>query len=146
MTNWKNYIVEGQMSLFDQDLWCGKTSPEPLPQTVVKTSERFSKKQRKSLIRMPLFLDLRGGKDGHRADASWETGGPLLGEYTMHSFGECPKEENESRLSQILEENPLPKYSLSAKACQGILRRAEKRGKELPLMLKKALEKQSASI
>jgi hypothetical protein len=32
------------------------------------------------------------------------------------------------------------KYYLSAKACEGILRRAERRGKELPPMLKEALE------
>ena len=63
----------------------------------------------------------------------------------MHSFGEFPKEENVSRLSQILEENPLPKYCLSPKACQGILRRAENRGKELPPMLKEALIRQSVS-
>ena len=65
-----------------------------------------------------------------KQDASWEMGGALLGEYTMHSFGECPNEERESRLSQILEEQPHPKYCLSAKACQGILNRAEKRGKD----------------
>ena len=70
-------------------------------------------------------------------------GGPLLGEYTMHSFGECPKEENASRLSQILEEQAHPKYSLSARACQGILNRANKRGKELPEILRKALESQA---
>ena len=48
-----------------------------------------------------------------------------------------------SGLSDILEPNPHPKYFLSAKACQGILRRAEKRGKELPPMLKEALERQA---
>ena len=47
--------------------------------------------------------------------------GALLGEYTTHSFGESPREENVSRLSQILEDCPHPKYSLSARACQGIL-------------------------
>ena len=36
------------------------------------------------------------------------------------------------------------KYYLSAKACQGILRRAENRGKQLPEMLREALERQSA--
>ena len=61
----------------------------------------------------------------------------------MHSFGECPSEERESRLSQILEETPPQKYCLSAKACAGILRRAERRGKELPEILKKALVRQS---
>ena len=69
----------------------------------------------------------------------------MLGEYTMHSFGEYPREENASRLSQILEECPHPKYSLSAKACDGILRRADRRGKVLPEALRLALEAQSVS-
>lgn len=43
-------------------------------------------------------------------------------------------------LSDILEESPDPKYSLSAKACLGILNRAEKRGKELPEPLRQALK------
>lgn len=69
--------------------------------------------------------------------------GALLGELMTRNFGECPNEENESRLSQILEENPHPKYYLSAKACQGILNRASKRGKDLPPELKEALRMQS---
>lgn len=36
------------------------------------------------------------------------------------------------------------KYYLSQKACEGILRRAERRGKKLPDVLKTALEQQSA--
>lgn len=54
------------------------------------------------------------------------------------------KDAVESTLSQILEANVPKKYYLSAKACEGILRRAERRGKELPPMLKTALEQQSA--
>lgn len=64
----------------------------------------------------------------------------------MHSFWESPRDGAESRLSQILEECPHPKYALSAKACQGILRRAEKRGKKLPEMLEKALVEQSLTL
>lgn len=64
----------------------------------------------------------------------------------MRSFGECPNVENVLRLSQILTDRPHPKYFLSARACAWILRRAEKRGKELPPMLKEALMKQSASL
>ena len=60
----------------------------------------------------------------------------------MPSFGESPREENESRLSQILVDSAHPKYYLSAKACAGILNRAAKRGKQLPEILKKALENQ----
>ena len=139
-----NYVCEGQMSIFDLDIWCGKTYPEPSVATKEKTSELSLKRQPKLSVKMPLFLDLRGGA-GVQAAALWVMGGPLLGEYMMRSFGECPSEENVSLLSQILEETPLPKYSLSAKACQGILRRAEKRGKKLPELLERTLRKQSAS-
>jgi hypothetical protein len=37
------------------------------------------------------------------------------------------------------------KYYLSQKACLGILRRADARGKELPELLKKALLRQASS-
>jgi hypothetical protein len=43
-------------------------------------------------------------------------------------------------LSDILETGELPqRYYLSGTACRGILRRAEKRGKDLPEALKSAL-------
>ena len=49
--------------------------------------------------------------------------------------------EGVSSLSDVLEISQVPqRFYLSAKACQGILRRAKKRGKELPPMLKTALE------
>jgi hypothetical protein len=44
-------------------------------------------------------------------------------------------------LSDILETGAVPqRYYLTAKACQGILRRAEKRGKDLPPQLAHALQ------
>lgn len=87
-------------------------------------------------------------------------GGLSLGELTTLKTGEKPSETavqemlsvwgphsvaEESRLSQILEVNPLPKYNLTAKACLGILRRAERRGKDLPRRLKAVLLMQSTS-
>ncbi len=140
----KDYSIKGQLTLSDLGLWFGKTCQELSVQTKEKTLDVSSKKRQKWSKGMPAFLDLRT-ENGHIPDVSWEMGGQLLGDYTMHSFGECPKEENESRLSQILQEGALQKYYLSARACQGILRRAEKRGKTLPPMLKAALEKQSHS-
>ncbi len=134
--------MEGQMSIFDLDIWCGKMSPEPSQATTVKTSEPFSKKRRGSRKATFLYLNLRT-EDGRQQDASWETDGRSLGEYMTRNTGECPSEERESRLSQILEEKPHQKYFLSAKACQGILNRAKRRGKELPEMLKTALERQA---
>jgi hypothetical protein len=44
-------------------------------------------------------------------------------------------------LSDTLETGDVPqRFYLSAKACQGILRRAEKRNKTLPEQLQRALE------
>ncbi len=134
-----------QLTLYDLDIWSGKTSPELSAATKARTSEQSLKKLQELRIKPPLFLDLRGG-GGQQAAVSWQTGGQLLGEYTMRSFGECPNVENVSRLSQILTDRPHPKYFLSARACAGILRRAENRSKELPPMLKEALMKQSASL
>ena len=56
------------------------------------------------------------------------------------NIGESPSVARESTLSQILQANAPEKYYLSATACQGILNRAKKRGKELPTMLQEALE------
>ena len=52
--------------------------------------------------------------------------------------------EDVSILSQILVADAPEKYYLSQKACLGILRRASARGKELPELLKRALERQAA--
>jgi hypothetical protein len=70
-----------------------------------------------------------------------ETDGALLTEFSMLNTGPAPLNADDVyTLSQILEVNVPEKYYLSAKACEGILRRAERRGKELPPMLKEALE------
>jgi hypothetical protein len=66
-------------------------------------------------------------------------GGPT-GSWTL-SGSEWPSDAAVCSLSDVLETGPLPpRFYLSQKACAGILRRAEKRGKELPPMLRKALE------
>ena len=66
--------------------------------------------------------------------ATWN--GPTTG---MLSYG---KPEIPSSLSDILETTGehLRKWSLSPKAAEGILRRANRRGKKLPRQLQKALE------
>ena len=76
----------------------------------------------------------------------WADDGAWLGAYSTLNTGESPNVAVESLLSQILEEGPHTKYYLTAKACMGILRRAEKRGKDLPEALKAALLAQSASV
>lgn len=90
----------------------------------------------------------------------------IVTESGIHSTGtggEFPNEGegySDSSLSQVLEteedwlrRNPgrsredwfayLSKYYLSARACAGILRRAEKRGRELPPMLEAALRERA---
>ena len=42
-------------------------------------------------------------------------------------------------LAAILEPHVAPKYYLSSRACQGVLRRAERRGRTLPEALQRAL-------
>ena len=153
----------------DRGILYGKTSQERSVPTVERTLGLSSKKSAKSQTKTPLFLDLRGS--GNRQDVSWETDGVSLGEHMMHNTGEFRKDEREFvfslmsggeqqekyylncsekplmekkiRLSDILEESANPKYNLSAKACEGILRRANARGKKLPEVLEKALIAQS---
>ena len=57
------------------------------------------------------------------------------------NISECHTAAAVSSLSDILETGDVPRrFFLSATACRGILRRAEKRGKELPATLRRALE------
>lgn len=57
-----------------------------------------------------------------------------------------PSDEGVSSLSDVLETGDvLQRYFLSQKACSGILRRAAKRGKQLPGLLRRALENVAAS-
>jgi hypothetical protein len=64
----------------------------------------------------------------------------LHGGFSTLNISEWPNDAAVCSLSQILEKGPIPqRFFLSAKACQGILRRAEKRGRELPPSLHQAL-------
>ena len=147
--------VEGQMSFVDLGISFGRTYPahSQAERRREKTSESSLKKSHESPTRKPLFLDLRNGAT---VESSWVTDSPLLGGLSTRSFGEAPSTLMEecgfealpngvgvSRLSQTLVDTPLPKYSLSEKACLGILNRAARRGKELPKELKEVLERQA---
>lgn len=95
--------------------WSLRMFPDCFPQTEVPTSVSYS-----------------GGWP------SSGTGGPT-GFWTRDS-SECPSVAVASSLSDVLETRPVPRrYWLSARAAAGILRRAAKRGKELPTRLEAAL-------
>ena len=76
---------------------------------------------------------------GTKQERSWETIIQSPGEHLMRNTGESRNVARESTLSQILQADAPEKYYLSPIAGFGILRRAEKRGKVLPLMLWEAL-------
>ena len=164
--------LDGQMSLFDRDFSFGRMSQAPSVRpesetektTGAKTSRQFSRKlSGSSAKKSPMFLYLMAA--GPNQEACWVTEMtdarfPLPGEYMTRSFGEqpstlmaecsfpaLPSGVSASLLSQILEQGTVqPRYYLSAKACMGILNRAKKRGKELPEILRQALENQIACL
>ena len=121
-----------------QDLLCGRTFPEPSAVTEEQTSKPSCKPSATSAKADFLFINLKTG-GGNLLGASWEMVSALPGESMTLNFGEFPSEERGSTLSQILDLNVPEKYSLSQRACAGILKRAERRGKVLPDMLKDAL-------
>lgn len=139
--------LAGQESLFARDTWCGKTSPEHSAATKAGTSRPCSRKRSASSSRKPPVLKClqKAGLPGGDT-ATWTDDGAWLGEYMTRNTGESPNAAVESRLSQILEATPHTKYCLSAKACQGILNRAARRGKDLPEALKAALIQQSQEV
>lgn len=79
------------------------------------------------------------GADGAKPEQSPGTDGAWLGDSSTLNIGECPREENGSLLSWILQVDVPEKYYLSAKACRGILTRASRRGKKLQELLETAL-------
>ena len=93
-----------------------------------------------------MFLCLRM-ENGCRSGRSWETVMLSPGaSSTPRRVGASHKDGNVYLLSSILQADAPEKYCLSPKACRGILRRAQKRGKELPEVLKAALEQQASTM
>ena len=96
----------------------------------------------------PAFFPVTEGEISLLSSASWGNsgmGGPtecLTLNTSEHAASPTlsPSAAAVCSLSDILETGDVPRrFFLTAKACQGILRRAEKRGKELPEALSLAL-------
>ena len=109
----------------------------------MKPSESFDYASRDSLFSRTYLDSLVPLEDGTLPPYStrWQNQGRWTsrGESWTRSGSEFHKDAAVSSLSQILEESVPEKYYLSPKACTGILRRAERRGKELPEALERAL-------
>lgn len=125
-------MVNIQLSLF------GRTYPVLFHQQTEQILEPCLKKSQKPVFQC---LQVAGGQP-----QEWLEGERLtqLGECLTLNFGEYPNVERESTLSEILEDNVPEKYSLSPKACLGILRRAKAKGRKLPENLRVTLEQKIA--
>ena len=134
-----------QLSIYDLDLWCGRMFQEPSPAEPQKERISGSSSRRSSELKSVVFqsLDLTPGAGNLLGEFYWELISPWRGDASTLNTGVSPREEKESSLSQILQDDPPDKYYLTRKACLGILRRAFERGKELPRKLNQALEIQS---
>ena len=139
-----NYEAE-QISMYDLDTYCGRTSPEPFPaeRPRAKISGSSSKKL-SELSAIPFMsLDLTHGHGNLLGESYWEMISPWRGGASTLNTGVSPSDAKGSSLSQILQADPPTKYYLTPKACLGILRRASERGKELPKKLARALKIQA---
>ena len=125
-------MVNIQLSLF------GRMYPVLFHQPTEQILEPCLKKSQKPVFQC---LQVANGQP-----QEWLEGQQLtqLGECLTLNFGEYPNVERESTLSEILEDNVPEKYSLSPKACLGIIRRAKAKGRKLPENLRIALEQKIA--
>lgn len=125
----------GQDSTADADSLFGKTSPEP---SAVIPGETLRSWLDRWLVANPSTFPQKGGglKARQLARKEWSNG-----QSWTRSGSEWRSGAAACSLSQILETGPVGRqYFLSPKACAGILRRAEKRGKVLPTQLLLALQ------
>ena len=127
------------------DTVSGKTS-QALLVPMEETTSGLSSKQLSQLKKLGSRCLRLKISDGQKQTYYWETDGAWLTEFLTLNTGASPSEEVGSTLSEILLAEVPEKYYLSPKACLGILRRASVRGKELPEVLKKALERQAGGL
>ena len=146
--------MDGQISMFDLDLVSGRTCPALSPagetpkqeksgqaKTSGSSSSRFSKLKNHTFM----LLDLRPGA-GNMLGPYWEYDPVWPGSFGTLNTSECPSDVVVSFLWQILQAIVPSRYCLSNKACRGILRRSEERGKPLPEDLERVLRIQAKLI
>lgn len=118
--------------------YSGKTYPASLVQWIMRSDacwENYVEQVTPSSQR----------QEGNTLLAAWwpDRSAPWLGGPWTPNGSECPSvgDASLSWLEEVLETGPAPThYYLSERACRGILRRAEKRGKKLPPELERALK------
>lgn len=134
---------------------CAKTSPSPADAEGSKESDPSSSSRQQgsptlfsdlgdgsSLRTFPDFFHPTVDEISPSFSRRWPSSGSTtsLGECWTHDTSECPSEGAvSSSLPDVLEETVPERFYLSPRAAAGILRRAEKRGRELPQALARAL-------
>lgn len=116
---------------------CGKTSPASSPPVTTHSAVSWRALSERT---PPSSVHLNA--DGGRVRV-WlaDPGREQLGGFSTLNISVWPNDASVCSLSSVLDPTPIPqRYFLSPKACAGILRRAEKRGRELPPSLRVALE------
>jgi hypothetical protein len=84
----------------------------------------------------PVFYPAMEDKILPSSFAGWQNAGmAFAGGYLTLSISDSPSTASACSLSEVLETDVQRKYFLSAEACRGVLRRAEKRGRRLPARL-----------
>ena len=112
----------------------GKTSPVSYP-TKATPSDAFLAR----LLGKTASCSQQG-KGGRTLVVCLDPKEQSLGGFLTPNISAWPNDAAVCSLSQVLEQGSIPsRYFLSAKACAGILRRAEARGKTLPAALHSAL-------
>ena len=132
----------------EQDGSFGRTSPQLYPAITVKTSQNSSPSLPDGISLFPQEVGEKAESSPRQKDISaWPTEYLTLNTPEFPNFRELYRNEgNVSSLSDILVTGKIPaRYYLSVKCAVGILRRAERRGRTLPEILKAALIRQTQS-
>lgn len=121
----------------DLDLWTSEVSSCLSSSAVLEKLSPAGSSGRTS----PEFCHRTKGEPLAPSSGSWKTAGMLSrGECWTLSSSEYPRGAAVCFLSDILCPDAPQEYFLSPTACEGIIRRAERRGRSLPPVLKTALQ------
>ena len=130
-----------QLTLFDLHAtslppsFSGKTCPESSVPLITHSAA--------SLLDLPVKINRwnRQGAGGQTLVMCLGQKEQQHGASSMPNISDWPNAADVCSLSQVLETTSIPqRFFLSSTACEGILRRAEKRGKQLPEALEQALK------
>ena len=97
-----NEVLDGQVNLFDQDTWCGRTCPVPCQATEETTLRQSSKKSSKSQNRkLPIFKCLN--MDGLHGGGYRDVAGRWSVAYRIHDAQWWGVPQRRRRISVVAE-------------------------------------------